>query len=250
VKTKLQIVIPLSGGNQFFDSEEYVYPKPLVEIDSKPMIQWVVENYNNIIDESVKVIFITKEPECTKFNIDYTLKILCPQSKVIKLQNTTKGAVCTVLMAIDELDLNAPLIIANGDQYIEEDISAVIDYFKKHKSDAGVLCFNSVHPKWSYIRPGENNTVLETAEKKPISSKAIAGLYYFAKASHFFEAASKGILNDQSLDGIFFVSLVMNELILTGKKINYYEIDADKYHSFYSPKKIEEFKLTNTNANS
>jgi dTDP-glucose pyrophosphorylase len=249
VKTKLQIIIPLSGGNQFFDSEEYIYPKPLVEISSKPMIQWVVENYAEVIDESVKVIFVTKEPECTKFNIDYTLRILCPQSKVIKLQNTTKGAVCTVLMAMDELDMNIPLIIANGDQYIEESISNIIKYFITNKSDAGVLCFNSVHPKWSYIRPGDDNTVLETAEKKPISNKAIAGLYYFAKGSYFFTAASKAILNDQSLDGIFFVSLLMNELILTGKKINYYEIAADKYHSFYSPKKIEEFKLTNTNGN-
>lgn len=249
MKNKLQIVIPLAGGNQFFDSEEYIYPKPLVEINGKPMIQWVVENYAAIIKENVSVIFIAKEPECTRFNMDYTLKILCPQSKVVKLQNNTQGAVCTVLMALDELDMKTPLIIANGDQYIEGDISAILDYFINNKSDAGVLCFNSVHPKWSYIRPGENNTVLETAEKKPISNKAIAGLYYFSKADYFLEAATNAILKDQSIDGVFFISLLMNELILTGKKINYCEIGAEKYHSFYSPKKIEEFKIDNKNAN-
>jgi NDP-sugar pyrophosphorylase family protein len=243
LKNKLQIVIPLSGGTQFFDSEEFIYPKPLVEIDGKPMIQWVVENYADIINEGVKVIFVTKEPECTKFNLDYTLKILCPQSKVIKLQSATKGAICTVLMALDELDINAPLLIVNGDQYIDYSIKKVLDYFVINNSDAGVLCFNSVHPKWSYIRPDEENNVLETAEKKPISNKAIAGFYYFAKASLFLNAASKAIVNNQSYNGIFFVSLLMNELILLSKKVNFYEIDSEKYHSFYSPRKIEEFEI-------
>jgi NDP-sugar pyrophosphorylase family protein len=243
VKNKLQIVIPLAGGNQFFEAEEYVYPKPLVEIGSKLMIQWVIDNYSAIIDENVKVIFVTKEPECTKFNIDYTIKLLCAQSKILKLEKDTKGAVFTVLMALDEIDLNAPLIIANGDQFIDTDIHEVLKYFKKEEADAGVICFNAVHPKWSYIRV-ENNIVIETAEKKPISNKAIAGFYYFAKAALFLESAAKAIQNDRSVNGIFYISLLMNELILLHKKVSYYEIETAKYHSFYSPKKIEEFKQT------
>jgi NDP-sugar pyrophosphorylase family protein len=241
VKNKLQIVIPLAGGNQFFDAEEYVYPKPLVEIGSKLMIQWVVENYTDIINEQVKVIFVTKEPECTKFNIDYTLKLLCPQCKVLKLDKDTQGAVFTVLMALDEIDLDVPLIVANGDQFIDENIKDVLAYFKKAEADAGVICFNAVHPKWSYIRI-ENDEVIETAEKKPISNKAIAGFYYFSKAALFLESAAKAIQNDRSYNGIFYISLLMNELILMHKKVSYYEIASEKYHSFYSPKKIEEFK--------
>jgi NDP-sugar pyrophosphorylase family protein len=243
VKNKLQIVIPLAGGNQFFDAEEYVYPKPLVEIGPKLMIEWVVDNYKAIIDKDVKVIFVTKEPECTKFNIDYTIKLLCPQSKILKLDKDTKGAVFTVLMAMDEIDLAAPLIIANGDQFIDADIEAVLNHFKKEKADAGVICFNAVHPKWSYIRT-EDNIVIETAEKKPISNKAIAGFYYFSKASLFLESAAKAIQNDRSVNGIFYISLLMNELILLHKKVSYFEIETSKYHSFYSPKKIEEFKQT------
>jgi NDP-sugar pyrophosphorylase family protein len=243
VKNKLQIIIPLAGGNQFFEADEYVYPKPLVEIGSKLMIQWVIDNYKAIIDEQVKVIFITKEPEGTKFNIDYTIKLLLPQSKILKLEKDTKGAVFTALMALDEIDISAPLIIANGDQFIDTDINDVLKYFKKEQADAGVICFNAVHPKWSYIRV-ENNQVIETAEKKPISNKAIAGFYYFSKASLFLESAAKAIQNDRSVNGIFYISLLMNELILLHKKIAYFEIETEQYHSFYSPKKIEEFKST------
>lgn len=243
MKSKLQIVIPLAGGNQFFDADEYMYPKPLVEIGQKLMIEWVIENYKDIITENVKVIFVTKEPECTKFNIDYTLKLLCPQCKVLKLDKDTQGAVFTVLMALDEIDVTQPLIVANGDQFIDTNIPDVLAYFIEQKADAGVICFNAVHPKWSYIRT-ENNEVIETAEKKPISNQAIAGFYYFANAALFLEASAKAIQNDRSYNGIFFISLLMNELILMHKKVAYYPIETAKYHSFYSPSKVEEFKQT------
>lgn len=243
MKSKLQIIIPLAGGNQFFESEEYVYPKPLIEIGPKIMIQWVIDNYASIINENVRIIFVAREPECSKFNIDYTLKLLCPQCRVIKINKDTKGAVFTALMALDELDQNQPLIVANGDQFIDTSINDVLDSFNKQKADAGVICFNAVHPKWSYIRV-ENDLVIETAEKKPISNKAIAGFYYFSKASLFLDAASKAIINDRSLNGVFYISLLMNELILLHKKVAFYEIDTAKYHSFYSPQKINEFKET------
>jgi hypothetical protein len=40
----INVLIPLSGGSKFFDSEEYFYPKMLVEIMGKPMIQ-LIENF-------------------------------------------------------------------------------------------------------------------------------------------------------------------------------------------------------------
>jgi NDP-sugar pyrophosphorylase family protein len=238
----LQIVIPLAGGNQFFDGPAFVYPKPLVEIDGKPMIEWVIRNCKSLQDNGSKIVFIAKEPECSKFNLDYTLKMLAPNCKVVKLIKETKGAVCSVLMTLDELNLNDPVLILNGDQLLDITFTDVIDWLEENQADAGVVCFPSVHPKWSYVKPGQNNMVLETAEKKPISNKAIAGFYYFKQTSDFIEAATKAIINDRSLDDIFYISFLMNEMILLNKKVMFKEIASDEYHSFYSPAKIEEFE--------
>jgi len=43
---KMNVLIPMAGaGKRFFDAG-YIFPKPLIEIDNKPMIQWVIESLN------------------------------------------------------------------------------------------------------------------------------------------------------------------------------------------------------------
>ena len=40
----MNVLIPMAGaGKRFFDAG-YVFPKPLIEVDNKPMIQWVIES--------------------------------------------------------------------------------------------------------------------------------------------------------------------------------------------------------------
>ncbi len=39
----VNIVIPLAG-NLYFDSADYIYPKPLIEVRGTPIIQKVVES--------------------------------------------------------------------------------------------------------------------------------------------------------------------------------------------------------------
>ena len=42
----MKILIPMAGaGKRFFDAG-YVFPKPLIEVNGKPMIQVVVDNLN------------------------------------------------------------------------------------------------------------------------------------------------------------------------------------------------------------
>lgn len=239
----LQILIPIAGGNAFFsDHAEYQFPKPLVEIDGKPMIQWVYENLSEIGSKEKKFIFILREEDCTRFHLDQTVNILTDgKASVIRLKEETKGAVCSCLMAIDFLDPEQPLLIANGDQIIEKDLDAAIKYFQKNDLDGGLVTFESVHPKWSYARM-EGELVVETAEKRPISKKAIAGIYYFKKAGDFVKGGFEVIKKNTNTNGIFFVSSTINELILNNQKVGAYSIANDHYHSFYSPQKIKEFE--------
>jgi dTDP-glucose pyrophosphorylase len=239
----IQILIPLAGGNAFFgDQSEYQFPKPLVEINGRPMIQWVFENLQDIEVPQRKYIFILREDDCNRFHLDQTISILSDGKAVVtRLKQETKGAVCSCLMAVDELDMNQPLIIANGDQIIDKDFSKAIEYFINKKLDGGVITFQSVHPKWSYART-EGEEVVETAEKRPISKNAIAGVYYFRKASDFVHGAFEVIKKNTNTNGLFFISSTINELILNSKKVGSFAIANNHYHSFYSPQKIKEFE--------
>jgi len=47
------------------------------------------------------------------------LQLLEPGCRIIPLDAETGGALCSVMLAIDQLDLEQELLIANGDQFIE-----------------------------------------------------------------------------------------------------------------------------------
>jgi len=230
----------MAGSSELFEKAGYPYPKPLIEIKGDPMIQWVVEKTQSIPDPN-QFIFIIREEDAIKFHLDNTLKLLSPNCQIVKLKKETKGGLCSVLMAIDKIAEDDCLMILNGDQIIDEDFHKIFSFWKESKADAGVVTFRSVHPRWSYARI-ENNEVVQTAEKNPISNHAIAGYYYFAKASDFFEASFQSIIKDVQLNGNFYISPVMNEYVLKNKKVLNYPIENSHYHSFYSPQLIKEFE--------
>lgn len=49
-------------------------------------------------------------------------------------------------------------------KFFEYDLNEVISELSLN--DAGVLSFESVHPRWAYVKCDENNFVLEAFEKK------------------------------------------------------------------------------------
>jgi NDP-sugar pyrophosphorylase family protein len=237
----LKIIIPLAGSSEIFQKAGYLYPKPLIEIKGIPMIQRVLDSIKSL-NCLYEIIFIVKEEDTLKYHLDNTLKLLEPNCEIVKIKNITKGGLCSVLMAIGKIDKEDSLIILNSDQIIDEDFFRINNYWIENDSDVGVVTFTSVHPRWSYILT-EGREIIQTAEKNPISNKAIAGYYYFKSAELFYDCAFKTILNDVQIDGLFFVSPVINEYVLSNKKVNFYEIKNAQYHSFYSPKLVAEFEL-------
>ncbi len=236
----INVVVPLAGPNQFFEDTQYTYPKPLIEIAGKTMIERFIENLKKISQE-IYFIFIVHESDCKKYHIDNVLNILTDNNcELIKLAKETKGAACSILMSIENINNDKPLIIANADQYLEIDFNHAISSFEG--ADAGVITFKSVHPRWSYVKLNDDNLIVETAEKKPLTNQAIAGFYFFQKGRYFVEGAMEMIKKDATVNGQFYISPVFNELVLKNKKLLTYPIEADKYHTFYTPQKIAEYE--------
>ena len=240
----MQILIPINSFTSFFNRDEFYFPKPLIEISGLPMIKHLIDSYVKIFGDNLRFIFVCEGYVLDEFSLDSTLQLLSKDKcTIIRKNKETSGALCSCLLAIDNLDQGKELIISNFDQIIDEDINKMIDFFRYAKADAGVLTFESVHPRWSYIYPSFNNTVEQVAEKKVISKHAIAGLYYFEKAELFVNTAKQAIVEDNSHDGKYFLSATLNQAILSGKKVMYQPISRNSYHSFYSPSKISEYEL-------
>lgn len=239
------ILMPMSG-KICFESEDFFYPKPLIEINSRPLIEYVVNSIGKRIDNK-KFIFIVNTEDCRKFHLDNVLQLLTEDTaSILKLDNPTRGAACSALMAIAEIDNDTPLIVSNSDHIIDYDLSRIISTFEAKKVDAGVVCFDSIHPKWSFARVDENNKIIETAEKRPLSRNAIAGFYYFSKGSYFVRAAKKMIKKDANVNGLYYIAPTLNELVLENMNLEIYNIPTNCYYNFYSPHKIREIEFNHT----
>jgi dTDP-glucose pyrophosphorylase len=242
----MNLVIPIASDSKFFNIEDYGYPKPLIEVLGKTMIEHVIKNLT-MSTNFKKIIFIVKQDECEKYHLDSTLNLLSPvKPEIIKLRSDTQGALCSVLLAVEYINNREVLVIANADQIFDGGITSKLKLFKDSDLDAACLTFESVHPRWSYVRVDNQNQIVETAEKRPISKHAIAGLYMYKNGSEFIGHGMDSIRHGSSVDGKYFIAPVFNEFVLSNKKVSHYEIPNDGYHTFYSPLKIEEFESQNS----
>ncbi|MBD2550420.1 glycosyltransferase family 2 protein [Microcystis elabens FACHB-917] len=238
----MQILIPISGYSAFFLKEDFYFPKPLIEVAGTAMIEVVVRQLQRQFKDA-SFIFVIDPDDARSFSLDRTLRLLAGEdARIFEKAGPTSGALCSCLLAIDTLDINKPLIITNSDQVIEDDLAQVVEIFSANDCSAGVITFESIHPRWSYIAGDEQGEVIQTFEKKVASRNAIAGFYYFSTASTFIEAAKRVILNDAQVDGMYFISSSLNEIILEGGKVLHLPIASHAYHSFYKPGMIADFE--------
>jgi dTDP-glucose pyrophosphorylase len=240
------ILVPMAGNSQFFAEHEHPFPKPLVEIAGKTIVEHVVNNLSTV-GSDIKFIFIVRSDDCRKYHLDLTLDMITRGNNIIiRLDKETQGSACSALMAIEFINNEIPLLIANDDQLFVDPISQFIASLGM--ADAGVVCFESVHPRWSYVRVDERGNVMETAEKRPITRNAIAGLYYFCEGKHYVNAAMKMIEKRDSVNGNFYVAPALNQMILDGYDVRMTTVVNDRYHTLYSPQKIREYELRHVNA--
>jgi HAD superfamily hydrolase (TIGR01509 family) len=218
---KLNILIPMAGAGSRFEQAGYTFPKPLIDVKGKPMIQVVVENLN--IDANY--IYVVQKSHREKYNLDTLLNLITPGCKIVDVDGITEGAACTALLAKEYINNDAPLFFANSDQYAEWDSNEFMYKMQETESDGGIVTFKATHPKWSFAKINEQGYVTEVAEKNPISDNATVGFYYWKHGSDFVKYAEQMIANNTRVNNEFYVCPVFNEAINDGKKIKAFNIN-------------------------
>ena len=107
---EMKVLIPMAGAGSRFEKAGYTFPKPLIEVNGKPMIQLVVENLN--ID--AQHILIVQKEHYEKYNLQYLLNLISPNNVIIPVEGITEGAACTTLLAKEFIDNDQPLLTANS----------------------------------------------------------------------------------------------------------------------------------------
>lgn len=213
--SKLNVLIPMAGAGSRFAQLGYTFPKPLIEVNGKPMIEVVVKNLNI----EANYIFIVQREHYEKYNLKYLLNLIAPNCKIVQVDGITEGAACTTLLAKEYINNDMPLVIANSDQYVEWNSNECMYAFSADSIDGGILTFKAHHPKWSYALVGPDGFVSEVAEKRVISEDATVGIYYWKKGSEYIRYAEQMIDKNIRVNNEFYVCPVFNEAIADLKKI-------------------------------
>lgn len=232
---KLNVLIPMAGAGSRFEKAGYTFPKPLIEVNKKPMIQLVIENLNI----EANYIFVVQQEHREKYNLDTLLNLIAPGCKIVETMGVTEGAACTALLASEFIDNDSPLFFANSDQFVDWNSNEFMYKMNESEADGGIVIFEATHPKWSFAEIDSNNHVVRVAEKNPISTNATVGFYYWKQGSDFVKYANQMIEKNVRINNEFYVCPVFNEAIGDGKKIITYK--AQKMWGLGTPEDLELF---------
>ena len=208
--------MPMAGKGtrlQGFDP----YPKPLVKILGKTIVEWSIET----LGIEGNYIFCCKKEHIEKYSIDKLLKKIVPDCKIVSIDYQTKGTAQSVLEAIKFIDNDEELIISDTDHYLDWDSNFFNENIRNAEIDGCVMVFPEEHSsnKMSYVKIDNQGYVIESAEKQPISKIATVGLHYFKKGKDFVRCAKKMIDNGMEYNNEFYVTPVYNLFVEENKKI-------------------------------
>ena len=239
----LQVLMPMGGLGTRFRKVGITTPKPLIEVDGRPMFQRALSSLDPWTGDKTVTVVVRADDDAEH---GLARKVLDaePSARIVPLDHDTRGAVETCLEARDALDPGQPLVIMDCDiafdspEYFRVLAAAVQD----GDLDGLLLSFRSTEPRYSFAEVGPEGLVVRTAEKQAISSDALMGVYSFTSARTFLEAADR--LMARQIDAVmpeYYVSLVFNELISTGGRIGLVRGD---FYCFGTPEELAAYEAT------
>lgn len=232
----INIVIPMAGRGSRFAKAGYELPKPLIDVNGRPMIEVVTRNIAP--KRQHRFIYICQQEHLEKYSLSERLKKISPNCEIIAIDHITDGAACTVLLAERYIDNDDPMMIANSDQFVDTDIN---DYLSAIKDNDGlIMTMPADDPKWSFIQYDKDGYVTMVREKEVISNEATVGIYNYAKGSYFIKYAKQMIEKNIRVNNEFYVAPVYNEMIEDGKKIVFKDVGS-KMHGLGTPEDLEKF---------
>tara|TARA_R110000744_G_scaffold80097_3_gene157213 strand:- start:263 stop:1645 length:1383 start_codon:yes stop_codon:yes gene_type:complete len=227
----------MAGAGSRFNKVGYGLPKPLIDVDGKPMIQRVVENLNI----NGKYIFVIRQEHCDKYDLETLLKNIIPDCEIVISDTLTDGQARSALLAEQYIDNSEPLMIVNSDNYFIWDMENFLNSVQNPTIDGMIFTFkdNTGSKNWSYADVDEDNKVLTVTEKIPISDNALAGAFYWRRGSDFIKYTYHMIEKDIRYNNEFYIAPVYNQAIKDNKFIKNYTITDMK--SMGTPEELKLF---------
>jgi capsule biosynthesis phosphatase len=228
----MNILIPLGGIGKRFSDFGYHKPKPLIKVLGKEIIFWVLDSLNLKPEDQV---YIAYNEILEYYNFADIVQSKYPNIKTSSIPET-RGASETILLAIEEFDIQGSLMVIDGDTWYEDDILDIV-----RKSGGNLVTYfksSNPNPIYSYIQI-EGKQIKNIKEKIKISNNANSGCYVFESVDFLVEVIS---LMGFSKESELYTSQVISKMIELGTTFN--AVEVNNFHVLGTPQQIIEFSKT------
>jgi len=232
---KLNIVIPMAGLGSRFQQAGFKIPKPLIEVQGRPMYAWAADSLP--LEFATRLIFIllASQPEYGRLREDILRRYAAYSPMALSVPQLTAGQAITVLRAREWIDRDEPLLIHNADTAFDIDAHWV-EQAIECQADGALLVFASQEKRWSYSRENEAGWVAEVREKEVISPWASTGTYWFRRGKEFVRLAEDRFLRGRREASEYYVGPLYNDLIQRGERVKNYRIE--RLYCFGTPEDL------------
>ena len=244
----MQIIIPMSGFGERFRRANYTVPKPLIEIDGKPIIGHVIDMFPGEHD----FLFICNNDhlQCAEYRMKEILREHCPTGRIVGIPPHKLGPIHAVRQVEHLIDPARPVVV----NYCDFTCYWDWENFKKFVALTGcagaIPAYKGFHPhtlgstNYAYMRE-EGGWVLDIQEKQPYTDNrmeeyASSGTYYFSSGKLMAEAFRRTQEQELNIGGEYYVSLAYKPLLQNGDPVAVYPLQH--FMQWGTPNDVAEYR--------
>lgn len=235
-KYNTTLILPMAGAGSRFSKQGYIHPKPLIDVNEKPMIIQAV----NCLPKTTNQVFICQEEHLTSYPIIENIKKYYPNADIYGIEGITEGQSCTCEIGINKSNINmeSSILISacdNGVYYNKEEYNKML-----HDKNVDVIVWtfrneptSKNNPNmYAWIETDNNNFITNVSCKKFDNRKhniktshVIIGTMFFRKAKYFINGLKENYKENIRSNNEFYVDDVINQNIKNGLKVKVFQVE-------------------------
>lgn len=241
----MTIIIPMAGLSSRFSKAGFTLPKYMLYVNNKSLFNLAVSSFGKYF-KTCKFVFITRDVFDTPRFVKEECDLLGIEQYQVVVTEPTRGQAETVYKGIVGAHIpdDESILIFNIDTF-RPGFTFPADV---EKWDGYLECFVGEGANWSYAKTVDGTPateVIETAEKKEISSFCSTGIYHFKRACEFEKAYHEN--ETTPINGVkeLYVAPLYNFLIRDKKQIHVDIIKREEVLFCGVPREYEDYLKEN-----
>ena len=199
------------------------FPKPLLEVGGKAILDWLTEDLSPAVEE---FIVISNHKYAAYFEKWAEGKPVTVVDDGTESNETRLGAVCDIQFAIDQLGLKDDLLILAGDNVLDFSLRSFVEYGRSKGTSCTMRYWeedeNKLHRAGVSEVEGEKLTGFEEKPAEPKSHWCTPPFYYYVStdAAKIRDAIADGCGTDApgSLVAWMCIRSPMHSMVMPGKR--------------------------------